>query len=94
MPKFKNYREMSKETNWGTFNEGLSIEQVNCGSLLRIADATEAMSTNFTSLYKELQQMTEERTRYRNLYYIGQKQLAAYKGQITKLKKKINGTKQ
>ena len=44
---FKNYKQESRK-DWGTNQDSelLSIEQINLGAILRIADATEAMAKN------------------------------------------------
>ena len=54
---------------------GATIEQINCGSLQRIADAAEKMALRHTELIAEFDTMG--------------KKLSAAKGQITKLKKKM-----
>lgn len=92
---FRSYKEASK-TDWGTTDEtkdipekiGLSLEQIKLGCLLRIADATELMSTNYLRMQSNLDWYKD--------YYIKQtaeieklrRSLASYKGQITKLKNK------
>lgn len=48
----KNYREESRK-NYGTDTEdgvGITMDQLNAGSLMRIADATELMARNFLEL--------------------------------------------
>lgn len=59
----KSYREQSRNINWGTDKTGnsLTLEQINCGSLLRIADAAEIMAKNH-------QQLIDERDRYKQWY--------------------------
>lgn len=46
---FKSYREISRSTDWGS-GSNPTLEQVNAGSLLRIADAMEIMTNNFDNL--------------------------------------------
>jgi hypothetical protein len=51
------YREASRR-NWGTEKEDnirLNMEQINCGALLRIADATELMAKNYAQLQSDLE---------------------------------------
>lgn len=66
-----------------------SIEHINCGSLQRIADATERMAGNYTALQNELDRY---KVYYRELserLSSRDKTISSLKGQITKLKKKI-----
>lgn len=46
---FKTYRELSKNINWGS-DSNPTLEQINAGSLLRIADAVEKMTKSFDNL--------------------------------------------
>lgn len=47
---FQNYRNESRN-QWGvTQNGSLNIEQINCGAMLRIADAVEKMAQSVTNL--------------------------------------------
>lgn len=65
-----------------------SIDHINCGSLQRIADATEKMAGNYTALQNELDRY---KTYYRELserLASRDKTISSLKGQITKLKKK------
>lgn len=88
MGEFKDYRTGSR-TNWGTTSgEPLTIEQINIGCMLRIADATEKMAVNY-------QRLIDERNQYENWWKQArdrenrlQKQLSAMKGVVTKLRKK------
>ena len=92
--KFVTYREESK-TNYGKDKEILpngntesaTHEQVNVGSLQRIADATELMAKNYSTL-------VFERNSFENLYKAERvdnermaRRIAALKGVITKLKR-------
>jgi hypothetical protein len=88
MSNFRSYREESR-TNWGTHLQGgLSIEQINCGSFLRIADAMEKMAVNHIKLQEEYEYMKRQRDDYRSGYELWKKRAAALKGQIIKLKNK------
>ncbi len=81
------YRERSK-LNWGTKEgENLTIEQVNCGAILRIADATEKMAHSYV-------QLIEDRDYYKRRYEEElasgkrmSRQIAALKGHINRMKK-------
>lgn len=84
-----NMREASK-TNWTSRN---TLEEINAGSLQRIADATEKMSANWANL-------TEERDRYKRWYDEQRKtgnRLAnsnkALRGYINRMKRLSKGTK-
>lgn len=46
----RSYREESRK-DWGTSSDSaLSIEQINSGAILRIADAVEKMARNYSDL--------------------------------------------
>ena len=83
---FKPYREGSR-TNWGvTTDSNLTVEQINCGAILRIADATELMAKNHA-------QLVAERDRFERWYQHEKTQLsserrrtAALRGIVKKLK--------
>lgn len=80
-----NQREASRQ-NYTATN---TTEDINSGCLQRIADATEKMALNYDKLISD-------RDWYKNLYNNREytrrleKQNSAYKGVITKLKKKLN----
>ena len=89
MGEFKSYREESK-TNWGTRNEApLTIEQIQCGCMLRIADASEYMSRNFVSLQNDLESTKKSRDYYMEKYHQACASNSALRGVITKLKNGI-----
>lgn len=72
------------------YNGEITIENINCGSLQRIADATELMASN----YKQLQQdcdkyqrwYNEEAQKVNNLY----RKISSLKGVITKYKNRLS----
>lgn len=86
---FRNYREQSRSVQWGSSQGGnLLIEQINCGSLLRIADAVETMAKSYDNLREDRDYWkarakehiaSVERLRHSN---------RALQGVITKLKRK------
>ena len=84
----KSYRKESR-TDWGTSDDKVTLEQINTGAILRIADATEAMAKNHVQLQAErdrLQQWyDQERERAAKL----ERSNAALRGQITRLKNRI-----
>lgn len=46
------FREDSR-INWGSDRGGRTLDQINCGALLRIADATEKVAARHTELIQE-----------------------------------------
>lgn len=80
-------RNLSRQ-NWTT--ESTSFEAINCGSMLRIADAMEKMAQRHTELM-------EQRDRYERWWKESDRMakrlarsLSATKGQVTKLKRKVS----
>lgn len=89
MSNFKSFREESK-SNWGlTIDRHPTNEEIQLGAILRIADASEKMASNYTQLqadldwYKKRCKSLNETIEHRN------RQIANLRGQITKLKKKM-----
>jgi hypothetical protein len=80
-----NLRESSKR-NWSTppvnSNGYPGDENLKLGCLLRIADASELMARNITSIMAE-------RDRYKDFYEREHKFAISLRGQITKLKKQL-----
>jgi len=68
-----------------------TIEQINCGSLQRIADASEVMARRYVDLLKDVEQYrrwwNEEREKNAALT----RSNSALRGQITKLKNQLEG---
>lgn len=85
----KSYRKESR-TDWGTTDDKVTLEQINTGAILRIADATEAMAKNHVQLQTERDRLQrwyeQERERAAKL----ERSNAALRGQITRLKNRIN----
>jgi hypothetical protein len=91
MSKTTSYRDGSRD-NWGRITDdqgSLSIEQIQTGAFLRIADATEVMAKRYTELI-------EQRDRYEKFYRHEQRQnehlkrrLVSLRGYVTRLKKKV-----
>lgn len=89
---FKSYRQESK-INYGRNQDGgATIEQLNCGALMRIADATEKMCLDREKLERDYQYMRADRDTYRQLYERECRKSAARAGVITRMKRK--GTNQ
>lgn len=54
----KNYKAESRK-DWGCDEAGgMTIEQINCGALLRIADAVEKMAGSVTSLVERCSRLS------------------------------------
>ncbi len=85
MSKYKDYREESRK-NWGTTGEGLTIEQINLGAFLRIADSLERMEKPYKKLLDDTDYL--QRRHKENLDRIEylERSRAALKGVITKIK--------
>lgn len=79
-------------TNSWRANAPASIEQINAGSLQRIADATEVMARRHNELlaevgmYKRLMERERERRQH------AERRIAALKGVVTKLKASAEGS--
>lgn len=94
---FKSYKSAIDE-NWGTSDPTvnnpddikLTIEQINIGCMLSIADSMKAMATNHVRLQNDYDYMRKERDRYRSKSESLENKIRTMKGVITKLKKKCN----
>jgi|SRR5690625_310104 len=88
---FKNYRQQSRDVQWGCNQAGnLTLEQINAGSLLRIADATEKMCMDRQKLERDYKYMRESRDRYLHLLESERRRNSALRGVITRMKRKAN----
>lgn len=88
---FKTYRDESRK-NYGRELEqsvGMHDESIKLGAILRIADATEKMAQRHTELIAQRDQFERWYEREKRTSELLRKQRNAYKGQITKLKKKM-----
>jgi hypothetical protein len=80
-----NLRDKSKK---GFTSDSNTLETINCGSFQRIADACELMASNYKRLQSENESM-KAGMQYRNDRIEKlERKVSAYKGVITKLKKK------
>lgn len=87
---FKSYRKESR-SDWGkemAEKESLSVEQLQTGALLRLADATEMMAKNYTSMQANLDWYKNQSQERHDRILSLEKQVSSLKGVITKLKKK------
>lgn len=87
MEYVKGYRDISKQ-NWGTGEKLPSIEQINTGSLQRIADAVEVMSRSHAALLSERDSYKRQYEHQRDYVAALERRVAALRGVVTKLKKK------
>lgn len=81
-----NLRDESRK-NWGTANnEHLSLEQINTGALLRLADATEKMAQRYTSLIDERDRLDSMYKAERKISRILERSNAALRGHLKRAK--------
>ncbi len=84
---FKSYRDESRINYGKTQDSSLSIEQLNCGSLMRIADATEKMCADREKLERDYKYMRNNRDEWRQRAEAAERSNAALRGVITKTKR-------
>jgi hypothetical protein len=84
---FKSYMKESRDTDWGTTQSGnLTLEQIQAGAILRIADAVEKMAIRYTELIDErdrLQRWYKEKTAHNEKL---EHQVRGLRGAITRMK--------
>lgn len=83
---FLSYKEQSR-SNWGSNSGGLTLDQIQAGAVLRIADAVEKMAQRHTELIAQRDNF-ERRLRSEegeNEYL--RRRVNALRGVVTKLKK-------
>lgn len=85
---FHSYREGSR-TNWGVIkgDAKLTIEQINCGALLRIADAVELMAKRYTDLIDQRDHQQRRADRLEESLYRLHRSNAALRGHLKRAKK-------
>lgn len=85
----KTFRQISR-IEYESTSQFYDAEQVRIGALQRIADATEAMAKNHNDLLRDVKlykDMYQNQTMQRQQL---ERSNAALRGQITKLRKKLN----
>lgn len=89
MSNIKSFREQSRR-DWGSRQDiNPSNEEIQLGAILRMADATELMASNYKNLqsdldwYKKMHRQVQETVARRD------RQIANLRGQVTKLKNKL-----
>jgi len=83
----QNLRSASRR-EWASENPGLTRDELKVGTLLRIADATEAMARRYNDLLDRnrfLERACESRSS--EIEHL-ERRISSLKGQITKMKKK------
>lgn len=89
MGKFVFYKESSR-ANWGVhLNDAQTLqkEDIKIGAILRIADSLERIEKPYLNLIEECKTLREQNNRRLSRISKLEKQIAAYKGIITKMKK-------
>ncbi|WP_421977114.1 hypothetical protein [Roseivirga seohaensis] len=90
-----NYRKESrKQYLTAEPQNGLTMEQLNMGALLRIADATEAMAKRHTDLIDENERLKESVNYWREKAQEAERSIPALKGHITRLRNKLKNANQ
>jgi hypothetical protein len=87
MGDFQGYRQQSRDIQWGSKDENLTIDQINCGSLLRIADAAEHIAENHRKLTEENKWLSSSRKSVMAERDRLARSNAALRGVITKMKR-------
>jgi hypothetical protein len=82
----KNLRTISEE-HWNS--DSSSFDAINCGSLQRIADACELTAKNYRELLAERDNYQKWYREQRARVEARDRSIAALRGQITKLRKKL-----
>jgi len=81
----ENLKDLSRKD----FDGASTIENINAGSLQRIAAACEIMATNFVKLQNDYKYMKERRDYYHQRTEELQRSVIGLKGVIGKMKKKL-----
>ena len=86
MEEFNSFKKGSR-LDWGT-KEKLGNDEIQLGAILRIADATEAMSENYVKLQNDLAYCKGRMNYFKNKYEQEKRTNTTLKGWITRLKNK------
>lgn len=85
----RSYKDASKNVNWGRDeNESLSIEQINCGSIQRIADACELMAKDRAAMERNNKSLRESKEADARYIRTLERRVAALRGCLKRAKKK------
>lgn len=85
---FKPYRDETRK-NWGCTDRQPDNDELKLGALLRIADATEVMAREYQRLINERDMYKRQYENARERGYRLERSNAALRGQITKLRKRV-----
>lgn len=84
----ESYKDSSRR-NWGQESGlGLTLEQINTGAMLRIADATEKMAQRHTELIRQRDYFEDEAERLRAICEHLERSNASLRGHLKRAKKK------
>lgn len=87
MSEFKSYAEESRKDLGTRFPGELTIEQIQTGAMLRMADASEKMASNYTQLQNDCDWYRQKyRKKNEEIEHLNRR-ITSLKGVITKLKK-------
>ncbi len=84
----KPFKEESRIDYSGTNKGNATVEQINCGSLQRIADATELMAKNYAKMERDLRWYKENYPRRNAQIEKLERSNSALRGVITRMKNK------
>ncbi|MGL4480530.1 MAG: hypothetical protein ACRCVK_20195 [Aeromonas veronii] len=89
---YKNYRDESRKTygNDGEEGRGVTLEQLNAGSLQRIADAAETMAKGYARLEQDAAAWRERARVAESMVELERRRITALKGHITRLRYKLS----
>lgn len=85
MSAVKSYRQESKR-DWGSSDEGFNLDQIKAGAILRIADASEKMASNYDALLRDRDFYKLLYNSERDAHNRTQRQNAGLRGYIKRLK--------
>jgi len=84
----RDYREESKKHYQSTAEAAFTCGQLRTGALLRIADATEAIAKDYVKLQEDAEFYKRQRDSFQRGNERVFRQISAYKGVITKMKRR------
>lgn len=80
--------------NYDPVGQNPTLEQVNAGSLQRIADATELMAKNYRQMQSDLEHSEKRVNQYRDWWLEKKKKNRYLRAQVTRLKNKLKASEQ
>jgi len=87
---FRGYRQASR-VDWGKEeSKGCTLEQINTGAFLRIADATEKMAERHTELIRQRDYLDGEVKRLRAIREHLERSNASLRGHLKRAKKVVS----